>query len=487
MLNGMQMLDGVDERLRRSESEAAAAQAELDGLIARRDQARAAEVAALRSLARIRLGELRSGSAELERLDGADARAQGLLEEQRKAIAAADEQLAAQLSVLALAKIEREKHAEALRSVEARAEQALSAAHDAVLADPEWQRLREAAEAAHRMAEHADHKAQFAMQDSNVKGQPYLADPLFSYLWNRHFGTPQYQAGFLARLIDTWVARVARFEPARRDYAMLTDLPRQLAAHAARMHAASDAAEGEVANQARHVAGLPAADEVAALRLAVDEADAKLEAARAAAEDVQSRRATLAAGDDGVTREAVSALEAALGQASLQSLRTAAARTPTLEDDAIVTTLEEANEVRAEADRLIVERRTEVEAARRRVQELRQIRQEMAQQGYGQGRWNFSDGAMLGLLLGQLGRGALSRGSFWDRLNQQRLPDPWNGGSWTGGQETTGQTRSAWMQPPLHNPWGQPGMNAPSGGFGGGGFRTGGKMGGGGFRTGGSI
>lgn len=481
------MLDGVDERLRRSESEAAAAQAELDGLIAQRDQARAAEVASLRALARIHLGKLRSGSAELERLDGADARAQELLEEQRKAIAVADDQVAAQLSVLALAKIEREKHAEALRSVEARAEQALSAAHDAVLADPEWQRLREAAEAARRMAEHADHKAQFAGQDNTVKGQPYVADPLFSYLWNRHFGTAQYRAGFLVRLIDAWVARLARFEPARRDYAMLTDLPRQLAAHAARMHAASETAEAEVANQARHVAGLPAADEVASLRHALDEADAKLETARTAAEEVQSRRAALAAGDDGVTREAVSALESALGQASLQSLRAAAARTPTLEDDAIVTTLEQASAVRAEADRLIAKRRTEVQAARRRVQELRQIRLEMSERGYGQGRWNFGDGAMLGLLLGQLGRGTLSRGSFWDRLNQQRLPDPWNGGAGTAGQQSTGQARSAWMQPPLDNPWGQPGMIERSGGFGGGGFRAGGKMGGGGFRTGGSI
>jgi ribosomal protein L17 len=487
MLNGMQMLDGVDERLRRSESEAAAAQAELDGLIARRDQARAAEVAALRTLARVRFGELRSGSAELERLDGADARAQALLEEQRKAIAAADEQMTAQLSVLGVAKVEREKHADALRAVEAKAEQALSAAHDAVLADPEWQRLREAAEATRRMAEHADHKAQFAMQDSTVKGQPYLADPLFSYLWKRHFGTPQYRAGFVVRLIDGWVAHVTRFEPARRDYAMLTDLPRQLAAHAARMHEAADAAEAEVANQARHVAGLPPANEVAALRHALEEADTKLETARTAAEAVQNQRATLAAGDDGVTREAVSALEAALGQTSLQSLRTAAARTPTLEDDAIVTTLEQASAIRVEADRLIAERRTEVHAARQRVQDLRQVRQEMAQQGYGQGRWNFSDGAMLGLLLGQLGRGALSRGSFWDRLNQQRLPDPWNGGSWTGGQQATGQRRSAWTQPPLSNPWGQPGMTGRSGGFGGGGFRTGGTMGGGGFRTGGSI
>jgi hypothetical protein len=113
------------------------------------------------------------------------------------------------------------------------------------------------------------------------------------------------------------------------------------------------------------------------------------------------------------------------------------------------------------------------------------VREEMRHRGYRRDGWDFNDGALVGVLIGELLRGALSRDGFWDRLERQRVPhrDPWGTGSgngpWSGG------------------PWSDGGWSAPSpggfdtgGGFGGGGFRTGGTMEGsqgGGFRTGGSF
>jgi len=488
MMNGLQMLDGVDERLRQVENEARAAQDELNWLVARRDHARSEEAAALRALAHIRLKVLDESSSDLSRLDEADIKAQEILTKRHKSIAAAQADLESARPALVAAQLERDRCAAALHAVEADAQQALSKAREAVLADPAWQAERTAAEAALRVAEHADQKAAFALQDSEVKGRPYLADPLFRYLWNRKFGTSQYRAGFFVKLLDRWVARVARFEPARRDYTMLTDLPRQLAGHATRMREAADAAGARVSDRARQIAGLPAAQEVAALRQALDEAETRLEAVETDVQGVKSRLTAAMAGDDDLTKEAIGALEAALGQSSLQSLRSAAARTPTAEDDAIVASLEQASAVRAEADQLMAARRASVEAAQQQVLQLRQVRQEMRQRGYGQSRWNFGDSAMVGLLLGELLRGTVSRGNFWDRFNQQRLPDPWNQDPWGTNARTTIQGRQgAWSLPPRHDPWGQLGEGAMSGGFGGGGFSTGGQMGGGGFKTGGSF
>ena len=279
---------------------------------------------------------------------------------------------------------------------------------------------------------------------------------------------------------------MARFDIARRDYALLTDLPKQLAAHAARMRGVAQTEAAAVSEHARQIAGLPAAHEVETLRRALDEADAKLETERVAMQAVRGRVTEAAAGDDALTRAAVAALETALGQRSLQSLRAAAARTPTAEDDAIVASLEQANAVRTEAEQMLTQRRAGVKAAQDQVQELRQVRQEMRQRGYGQSRWNFVDGGMVGLLLGELLRGAVSRGGFWDNLNRRRVPDPWGGGNLgSRAQEADGNRQGPWNLPPMHDPWGQLG----GGGFGGGGFRTGGRIGGGGggFKTGGSF
>ena len=486
MMNGLQLLDNVDQRLRQIEAEAAAGQAELEWLVSRRDQARAEEAAALRALAHIRLAALGDGTADLRRLDEADAKAEALLSRRRADLAATEQELRAREPAVTAAERERERIAAALHDADANAEQALSAAKDAVLADPAWQAKQLAAEVASRVAEHADQKASFALTDSEVKGRPYLADPLFAYLWRRGFGTPQYRSGLLVRLIDRWVARVARFDIARRDYALLTDLPKQLAAHAARMRGVAQTEAAAVSEHARQIAGLPAAHEVETLRRALDEADAKLETERVAMQAVRGRVTEAAAGDDALTRAAVAALETALGQRSLQSLRAAAARTPTAEDDAIVASLEQANAVRTEAEQMLTQRRAGVKAAQDQVQELRQVRQEMRQRGYGQSRWNFVDGGMVGLLLGELLRGAVSRGGFWDNLNRRRVPDPWGGGNLgSRAQEADGNRQGPWNLPPMHDPWGQLG----GGGFGGGGFRTGGRIGGGGggFKTGGSF
>jgi hypothetical protein len=493
MLSGMELMASVDERLRRAETTAAAAQADLDWLIARRDRARSAEASSLRALAQLRLGMLKAGSNELQRLDEADAQAQALLAKQAADVAAAEADLETHEATLQTAEAERDQHAEAIRKLDTESERALAVARERVLGDPQWQAKQEAAEAAGRVAEHAEQKAAFAVQDSEVKGKPYLADPLFAYLLRRGFGTPQYRAGFFVRFMDRWVARVARFEPARRNYAALTDLPGQLSAHAVRMRAAAGAAAAHVGDYARQIAGLPTTQEVATLRQSLEASEAKVETAQAAVDAAASRRAELTAGEDPHTRGAMQALESALGQASLQELRAAASRTPTLEDDAMVAELEQAHGARVQAEGQLGQRRQEVEIAQDELRKLREIRQGMRQQGYAQHRWNMSDGALVGLLLSEVMRGTLSRGGFLERLNQRRIPDPWN--SAPGDYELNGGwgEQAPWGLPPSSSPWRLPGSGRGGfgggfgGSFGGGGFGTGGSIGGGGFGTGGSF
>lgn len=473
MLNGPQLLQRFDERLARAEHEVTAAQAEVERVMRRIEAMRATEAEAVRELARLRLAMLdEREEGPVRQLDLAGARVRTLLEERSRALASVETEIEARQQAVQDAASARDRTAVRLQEAEAAAERALSAVRERLAADSEWQRLRKAASEAGRVAQHAAQKAEFARRDREVKGKPYMDDPLFAYLWHRGYGTAAYQAGSLVRALDAFVARVARYEPARRAYALLTELPDRLAAHAARMRQTAEQRATELAAYERRAAGQPDHEaELTALRTAAEAAEDAVEAAHAALQQAERRRAELAAGEDATTREALAMLESALTQESLRNLREAAARTPTPRDDAIVAAMERASAERAELEQQLAARRAEAKAARAQVQQLLELRHEMRERGYVRGHWNFGEGALVGLLIGQVLGGALSRGGFWDRLEQHRLPGagPWGGpigggGGWDGGM------------------WG--------GGFGGdGGFHTGGGFGGGGggFKTGGSF
>ncbi len=88
-----------------------------------------------------------------------------------------------------------------------------------------------------QMLEAAEAKAAQAERDFQEKRQPYESDPIFMYLWRRKFGTPDYRARGLTRYLDRKVARLIEFDGARRNYAVLTELPVRLREHADRLRA----------------------------------------------------------------------------------------------------------------------------------------------------------------------------------------------------------------------------------------------------------
>lgn len=476
MLSGPQLLQSFDERLARAEGEAAAAQAEAGRIAARVETLRAAEAQAMEELARLHLGELgEAGGAALGRLEAARARARDLLNGRAGGAAAAEAEVAERRRAVNEARAARDREVERLGEAEAAAARAAAAAREALSADPEWLRLGEAAAAAARVAGHAAQKAEFARADRDAKGQPYLADPLFRYLWERGFGTARYRAGGLTRFLDRFVARVARFDAARRDYVLLTELPERLAAHAERMREVAAERGNALAAYERRATTEPGGTALAEARAALRRSEDALEAAHAALAEAEGRRIALS-DDDAARREAMAVLKAALEEESLLGLRQAAARTPMMQDDVIVARIGHATAERASLEPQLAQRRAESKNAAERVQQLLALRREMRERRVETSHWNFGDGALLGMLLGQVLGGSLSRGGFWDRVEESRVPSggPWGGGPWSG---------DAPSGPWGSGPWG--------GGFGdaSGGFSTGGSFGGGDgqFRTGGSF
>lgn len=478
MLNGPELLQSFDERLAQAEREAAAAQVDANRLTAQVDAYRTAEAQALRELARLRLDVLgKEGGATLRKLDAASARARDLLDERARGAAGADADLAERRRTLQEATRARDAEAARLKEAQEATARAAAAARERLAADPEWVRLRDTAVEGSRIAQHAAQKADFALQDRETKGRPYLEDPLFSYLWNRGYGTGAYRAGMFTRLLDGFVARVARYDPARKAYALLTELPERLGGHATRMRQAAEAQAASLAAYEKRTVTDPGKNKLAEIRAALDRAEDILEAAHAALGEAERRRSELS--DPTRTKQdAMAVLEAALSQESIRSLRDAAARTPTIQDDVVVARLAHAGAERAKLEPQIAQRRAEAQSAQAQVQQLLALRQEMRTRGYGRGQWNFGDGALLGMLVGQVLGGAISHGGFWSRMEQHRMPTgPWGDAGWGDASDGGGWGSS---------PWG----GGVAGGFGEGGvFETGGGFGGGGggFKTGGSF
>ncbi len=510
-MNGTAVLQEMDQHLAEAQRVASAAQTEADRLAAQREGLRTEEAEALRELARLRLVELADGRSVVAALDAAGAQVRESLARRASELDAVQRGVLDARDALVAAEAKRDAEAARHRAAQDAEAAALRAADAKAAQDQDFQRLSTAAEEAERIAQHAEQKSGFAARDFEEKGRPYRADPLFAYLWDRGWGTGRYRALPLVRMVDGWVARLIEFEPARRSYALLSELPGSMTAHAARMRADAETAVRALVERRRALAGLPEG-EARPDTAALDAAEDAVEAARTALTEAEGKRSALAAGEDDASREAIRALEAAIGARSLRTLREDAARTPTRDDDAIVARLEIAAAERARLERALADAQAQAEGARRRLTELQTLRHDMRGRGVESSDWGFASGALVGALVAELLRGALSRDGFWDRMERQRMPGQMPGTSQPG----------PWGKP-LPGPWGRPAPGpwstkdaAPSGGWwdddgssywgkgkgraqsdggwskGGGssdgGFTTGGSSdGGGGFRTGGSV
>jgi hypothetical protein len=334
------------------------------------------------------------------------------------------------------------------------------------------------------MADLAQDKAKEAHADRADKGKPYEVDPLFSYLWASGYGTSRYRAGPLTRLLDGWVARVGDFEPLRRNYFMLSELPTRFDEHAQRMRVAADedvAALRTLERQAAEAAGVPERERtLAAAEEALASIDQKIEGREAELDALVEKRASFASGEDDLSRRCTELLSDALRRERMQTLRERANRTTDNTDDDRA--VDELTVIRTETPRLedeVARYRNLHETHRERAAKLEEVRKRFKSHRYDAVSSEFVNSALIATLLTQLLAGSLGVPDIWDALTKQQR------NRHLGADPHFGSGRF----PRGPSPWRMPGGG---GGFpkGGGGFRTGGgfgKRGGGGFRTGGGF
>jgi DNA repair exonuclease SbcCD ATPase subunit len=309
---------------------------------------------------------------------------------------------------------------EEIARLEARLDAIGEEARAALAAGPAYaERAKRHAELEDMVAKAAE-KAERASAEEATKGAPYRQDPLFAYLWERKFGTSDYETTGLARYLDRWVAGLIGYQDARANFAMLTAIPQRLAAHVERLRQSlKTEREALDAMEAEKIRALAGADLPADLRAAHDrrgEHTAKLEKLNAELVETGRQLNHYAEGLDPSFREAVEKTARFLQGQSLNGLIAQARQTKEVDDDEIVALIGKFADEVGRLERVEKTKREALDAAFERKQELLRIAAEFRRSRYDLPGSVFEPGSGGKELLGMLLQGAISAADYWMRM-----------------------------------------------------------------------
>ena len=482
-----QQLDRIDQGIRELTSRVTRAQLRQSDVI--------------RQLARVRLEAIERDSLDSQ-LTSAERQVGDLLEQRERALAETHRSIAeTDNSLTALEEQRGSQHDEVDEAARRLAEREASA-QSALEDNEEFKAQLERSQNADAVAVSAAEKASVAAKDRAEKRKPYDEDLLFSYLWGRKYGTEGYRANPIARLLDGWVARLVRYEQARRDYWMLKEIPKRLEQHAAACRDKADEALEVLTALEERVAeehGVPEARAaLAETEEEQDRIDSDIESAEQRLVSLRSEVDRYALREDDYTRQSVGLLTDAMRHRSVEQLTSAALATMTNEDDALIDELRDARREERDLKEELSDQRELHKSALSRLQEVADVRKRFKRRRYDDLRSGFENGDMLMMLLKGLLAGTTRGGSLWDALRRyQRYQDV--AGEWpdfgSGGIGRRPHPRSRKKRHRRQQPtWHWPGRRGGKGGFrlpkipgGFSGSRGGRGRSRGGFRTGGGF
>ncbi|WP_299817011.1 hypothetical protein [uncultured Roseibium sp.] len=483
MLTGRETLGTIEQSLQDLRRE----EAELSKRIERSTRAltdlQERQSEAYRDLARFRLDSDAAGALNT-RLDSAAREARRLLDKR----SADYKVLSEQLRQCESERFQLQKKRGELDSTRDAAENQMDELMEAVDSrlenDSAYQAQNRATEAALATAEAAAAKAKTSARDRAEKGKAYDEDPLFIYLWQRGFGTPDYTHRGIVRSLDGWVAGLIRFHDARANYAMLTGIPERMARHAEHCAQIARQEQAKLAEFSRNAmtdaAGTDLVGSIETYSEDIDRIDGELDTLDRRIETLSTALAEFSGGEDADFLKAEEHLSVSLQADDLTDLWRAAHDTPSPDDEKIVQRIEDLKDrIEQVAREIRQDRELQRDISRRRT-ELADVIKRFRSSGYGSWESTFSDNKLTTVLLGELVKGAITGADYWaraERSHKRRKPR----GRKVAFPRGTGLPKSMGG----FGGSGGPGGNFPgSDGFGGGGFKTGGGFGGGGFKTG---
>ncbi len=442
MWSGQKTLASIDQSLHQVRQQVGELDAQVQVTSRKLMQLGQEEADSYRQLARIRLDQLIRGEI-ITGLDAADQRVKALLELQARI----------ESSQLAQDGLDAEREAQRQRVDQASEilDQAEAATQQRLQEDPAHKELLAAAHAADEIAKQAEAKTAQAVADRVEKGGPYEADPLFMYLWERHFGTSRYTAGPLTRFLDRKVAKLCDYHAARPNYAMLLEIPVRLNEHSQRVR--SDADKSFAALETMEAAAADA-DGIPGLRTAVEQAeqalrsiDDRIQQEEETFNRLMQERARYAAAEDTYFNKSIATLVAEFEREGIFSLRQQAEATATAEDDRIIQRLSDIDHHKGQQEDALDHHKQMHARHLGRLQELQGVRRNFKRERFDDMHSAFDNTGLLAVIMNEFLRGVASSDDLWGTiLRNQRYrrtrsnPDFGSGGF--------GRSRKVWRLPP---------------------------------------
>jgi hypothetical protein len=470
MWTGRQTLGEIESALTKLRQEEGQLDTALNSATSEAEALRRDRAQAYRELARIKLGEISSGRL-VRNLDAAEQQAVRILENRRLRIETLNQQRKVTIAEVQQAEKDRNGAAAAVETAVDAVDTIRANAEKTVRTTAAWTDAQKAYDAADSVASEAEKKAAQSESELTSKRKPYDEDRLFSYLWQRNFGTAQYTANNFVRYMDRMVADFIGFADARANYAMLKEIPVRLREHATRQRQNAEDLKATLAAVERRAmveAGIePKESELAETRHRLATADAVAEKKRGLLRDLETTVAALVDGTgDQAYADALQTIADADTQDDIRTLYAEARRTETMSDDMIVQRIGALDERMTKLQQDIGSLRdTAQNLARRRV-DVEQVRDRFRSAGYDHPNATFNNDSEIGVILGQVLEGVVRSGILWDVLRggfgtrtPRGRPDfgaptfpfpfpmPGGGEGARGGEWRQPNTRGGWTSP----------------------------------------
>lgn len=433
MQSGRETLAGLEDALRDVKSQEAELQRALEDGNRQRTALVAERLEALQQLASVRAKDTMADGV-IDDADNLSHQVRAALEARLKTITQLRErQATAEASREAQVKAQDEL-TQRIATLEEQVDQLGQQARAALRDVPEHMALTQAHANLAAMLEQAVAKAEQVARDETQKGLPYRDDPLFMYLWQRQYGASGYQATGIVRMLDGWVADLVRYSDARANYAMLTEIPVRLRAHAEDLRQQTDAAKGQLdeleAAKTRELAG---SDLIGTLKREREKQIIlvqDLERITSELAETGGQLKLYAKGEDQSYQNAVAAYATFLEREPLRRLMADASRTHSTDDDRIVEHVRQIGQSLDELENGNTSRRRKLDQLSERRMELTRLASNFRRQRYDDVGSQFSDGPRTEDLLQLLLRGAITAADYWMRMQSQqswrhRPGDPW--------------------------------------------------------------
>ncbi|MDX2289291.1 MAG: hypothetical protein NW217_10790 [Hyphomicrobiaceae bacterium] len=273
--------------------------------------------------------------------------------------------------------------------------------------------------------EKAAQKLDQARLDRARKGAVFEADPLFMYLWRRSYRQgASYAPHPLIRWLDDWVAGLVRYNEARANYTLLTEIPERLGQHLERLEADLAAVTAQVeAIEAQRIAHTDAGDLTGQLRAARGrqrDIDAQLAAVEAEVKAAAGDLNRYAQGADDSYRQTIETLAGFLDRERYERLVNEARASSEPEDDELAVKIGAIDREIGTLDAEAREKSAELDKLSRRRDDLVKVAADFRRKSYHQPGSVFEPDFDLDDLLGEVVKGVLTAAEYYARTRARQ-------------------------------------------------------------------